>query len=242
MRRAIFDRLVAIRRQRIPAALVTDLSTGLQCVVTADTQSGGFGLTGPQRAEVLRRIADDDSGLVVPGNDGDGEELDGASRLLVVVHNPPARLLIVGAVHIAQALAPMAVLAGYAVTVIDPRGAFANAERFPGSDICAEWPDTALTGLAIDTRTAVVTLSHDPKLDDPALLVALGSPAFYVGALGSRRTHGKRLERLRAEGVSEAQLRRIRAPVGLAIEAVTPGEIAVSILAEITSVRRAGSA
>jgi xanthine dehydrogenase accessory factor len=146
---------------------------------------------------------------------------------------PPQRLLIVGAVHVAQALAPMARQAGFAPTVIDPRRGFADASRFPGVALDVEWPDAALNALKPDATSAIVVLTHDPKLDDPALQAALASPAFYVGALGSKRTHAKRLERLREAGLGDEALARIRAPIGLAIGAATPGEIAVSILAEI---------
>jgi xanthine dehydrogenase accessory factor len=146
---------------------------------------------------------------------------------------PPQRLLIVGAVHVAQALAPMAALAGFAPTVIDARTHFADAARFPGIQLDTRWPDAALADLKPDATTAIVVLTHDPKFDDPALLAALASPAFYVGALGSKRTHAKRVERLKAAGLGEDALARIRAPIGLAIGAMTPGEIAVSILAEI---------
>jgi xanthine dehydrogenase accessory factor len=147
------------------------------------------------------------------------------------------RLLIVGAVHIAQALAPLGAMAGFDVTVVDPRTAYANAERFPGVAIIHEWPDAALAQLLPDARTAIVTLSHDPKLDDPALDIALRSPAFYIGALGSRKTHAARLERLRAMG-HDAELTRINGPAGLPIGAVTTGEIALSIMAQITAIRR----
>jgi xanthine dehydrogenase accessory factor len=154
-------------------------------------------------------------------------------------HNPPLRLVIVGAVHIAQALVPMALPLGFAVTVVDPRRAFASEERFGDRvAISTEWPDDAMAALAPDARTAVVTLTHDPKLDDPALDVALRSPAFYIGALGSRRTHAKRVARLAEMGHGEDAVARIHAPVGLDIEAVTAPEIAVSILAEIVAVRR----
>ncbi len=158
------------------------------------------------------------------------------------VFNPPLRLVLVGAVHIAQALAPMAALAGYAVTVVDPRRAFATDSRFPDIALLDDWPDEALLALAPDRRTAVVTLSHDPKLDDPALEVALRSDAFYIAALGSRRTHQKRLARLREAGFTETELARIHGPAGLDIGAVSPAEIAVSILAEMTAVLRRGKA
>ena len=152
--------------------------------------------------------------------------------------NPPLRLVVVGAVHIAQALVPMAAGLGYGVTVADPRRAFASDARFPGVAVSQAWPDEALDELRPDGRTAVVTLTHDPKLDDPALDRALRSPAFYVGALGSRRTHAARLDRLRALGHDEAALARIRGPVGLDIGAVTAPEIALSVLAQIVAVRR----
>jgi xanthine dehydrogenase accessory factor len=153
-------------------------------------------------------------------------------------YNPPMRLIIVGAVHIAQALVPIAAQLGLAMVVVDPRRAFASDERFPNVSISTDWPDEAMDALRLDTRTAVVTLTHDPKLDDPALDRALRSGAFYIGALGSRRTHASRLERLRALGHDDAALARIRGPVGLNIEAVTAPEIALSIVAELVAVRR----
>ena len=164
-------------------------------------------------------------------------EIEGENWFLQVF-NPPPRLAVIGAVHIAQALAPMAAGLGFGVTVIDPRGAFATKERFPGIEITTAWPDEAMDAFAPDTRSAIVTLTHDPKLDDPALDRALRSPAFYLGALGSRKTHAARLKRLRALGHDEASLARIHGPVGLDIEAVTAPEIALSILAEIVAVRR----
>jgi xanthine dehydrogenase accessory factor len=162
----------------------------------------------------------------------------GAETWFLHPHCPPLRLLVVGAVHIAQALAPMAEAAGFAVTIIDPRRAFATADRFPGVGLRDDWPDEAMAELKPDSRTAVVTLTHDPKLDDPALDAALRSPAFYIGALGSTRTHAKRVARLKAAGHEEAAIARIHAPVGLDIGAVTAPEIAVSILAELVAVRR----
>ena len=164
-------------------------------------------------------------------------EVEGASWFLHT-YSPPARIVIVGAVHIAQALVPLAVQLGYGVIVADPRRAFASDERFPGVEVSTDWPDEAMDALKPDSRTAVVTLTHDPKLDDPALDRALGSEAFYIGALGSRRTHAARLDRLRALGHGDAVLARIRGPVGLAVGAVSAPEIALSILAEIVAVRR----
>ncbi|MGI4801297.1 MAG: XdhC family protein [Janthinobacterium lividum] len=164
-------------------------------------------------------------------------DVDGQSWFLHA-YNPPLRLVVVGAVHIAQALVPMAAQLGYATTVVDPRRAFATDERFPDVTVSTEWPDDAMDALRPDTRTAIVTLTHDPKLDDPALDRALKSPAFYIGALGSRRTHGKRLDRLRELGHGEDAVARIRGPVGLDIAAVTAPEIALSILAQIIETRR----
>ena len=236
MKRDTVERLLAARKTGLPVALVTDLNTGLQSLVYEDAIHGGFGLEDDLLAEVRERLRQDRSGLITDPEDEDG------LRLFVQAHNPPLRLLVVGAVHIAQALAPLAALTGYAVTVIDPRGSFATESRFPGVSLHDAWPDEALSDLKIDSRTAVVTLTHDPKLDDPALLVALRSPAFYVGSLGSRRTHAKRLERLKEQGVTDAELARIHAPVGLDIGAVSPAEIALSVMAQITAVRRKSDA
>ncbi len=162
----------------------------------------------------------------------------GDSDWFLHVYNPPLRLVVVGAVHIAQALVPFATACGFAVTVVDPRRSFASDERFPNVTVSTAWPDEAMDELRPDPRTAVVTLTHDPKLDDPALDRALKSPAFYIGALGSRRTHAARLKRLHELGHDEASLSRIRGPVGLNIEAVTAPEIALSIIAEVVAVRR----
>lgn len=159
-------------------------------------------------------------------------------RAFLQVFNPPLRLLVIGAVHIAQALAPMAALAGYHVTVIDPRRAFATDDRFPEVAMTTAWPDEAMAELAPDRRTAVVALTHDPKLDDPGLDAALKSEAFYIAALGSRRTHAGRLERLKALGHDEAMLARIHGPAGIDIGAVSPAEIAISVMAEMTRALR----
>lgn len=169
--------------------------------------------------------------------DRSGMEEDGR---FLCIHNPPLRLAVIGAVHIAQALLPMARLAGYDPVLIDPRGAFASASRFPGETLVEDWPDEALAALAPDARTAIVTLTHDPKLDDPAIRVALRSGCFYLGCLGSKKTHARRVERLQAAGFTEAEIARIHAPVGLDIGARTPAEIAVSVLAQITQVLRTG--
>ncbi len=225
MKRAILDRLQAARAAKRPTALVTDLRDGRQLLRVDGETSGELTLDAVQHEAVAAAVAADRSGPLPEHPD-----------LFVHVYNPPLRLLVVGAVHISQALVPMAQLAGYEVIVVDPRKAWANAERFPNVQLIDAWPDEAMTALAPDHRSAVVVLTHDPKLDDPALGVVLRSPAFYVGALGSRKTHAKRVERLSAQGLGEAEIARIHAPVGLAIGAKSPAEIALSIMAQITQV------
>lgn len=170
--------------------------------------------------------------------DRSGTDEDG--RRFIAVHNPPLRMVVVGAVHIAQALIPMARLAGYDPLIIDPRGAFAQEHRFPGETIREDYPDEVLPDFGLDARTAVVTLSHDPKIDDPAIEAALASPCFYIGCLGSTRTHAKRVERLTARGVPPEQMARIHAPVGLDIGSRSPAEIAISVMAQITQCLRQG--
>lgn len=236
MKTELLERLLKARTDKVPVALVTDLGSGLQSLVFHDAVHGGFGLEEHHLAEIRACLRRDRSAMVT-FPDVEGYEDDGP-RLFVHAHNPPLRLIVVGAVHIGQFLASMADLAGYAVTVVDPRQSFATAARFPGVELVGSWPDEALDALAIDARTAVVTLTHDSKLDDPALMVALRSPAFYIGALGSGRTHAKRLDRLRDQGLTEAELKRIHAPVGLDIGAETPVEIALSIIAQVVAARR----
>jgi xanthine dehydrogenase accessory factor len=217
--------LAAIQEARAaqrPIALATRLPDGAQRLLPAGDVSPEL------NAAAGQAIRDDQSRTVRIG----GEDW------FLHVHNPPLRLVVVGAVHIAQALVPLAAQLGQAVIVVDPRRSFATGERFPNVSISTDWPDEAMDALKPDARSAIVTLTHDPKLDDPALDRALKSPAFYIGALGSRKTHAARLQRLRALGHDEAALARIRGPVGLAIEAVTAPEIALSILAEIVAVRR----
>ncbi len=228
MKRLLLERLLTLGRARLPAALVTQLTTGAQTLVTRQGVEGELTLGPEELAQVLRAMDEDRSGTL---------EVAGATAF-VEIWSPRPRLLIVGAVHTAQALIPLARLAEYDVTVIDPRTAFASNERFPNIALRTDWPEEALAELAPDRRTAILTLTHDPKIDDPALHAALRSEAFYVGALGSRRTHEKRIERLRAAGFDDSVIRRIRGPVGLAIGARTPAEIAVSIMAEITAVLR----
>lgn len=171
--------------------------------------------------------------------DRSGFSEDGAT--FIAIHNPPLRLIVVGAVHIAQTLVPMARHVGYDPVLVDPREAFGNQARFPGETILDDWPDEAVRAFGLDGRTALVLLTHDPKLDDPALIEALRSDVFYIGALGSTRTHARRLERLGEAGFSQAELARIHGPVGLDIGAAGPAEIALSILAEMTQVLRCGT-
>ncbi|MFT8244560.1 XdhC family protein [Roseomonas sp. BN140053] len=226
MKEAVFARLRDAQASKQPVALLTRLPDGAQHLFPGEELPAAL-------AEAARTALESDQAA----NVSLGEE-----TWFVQPHNPPLRLMVVGAVHIAQALVPMAAAAGFAVTVVDPRGAFATAERFGEvATLVQEWPDDAMAALQPDSRTAVVTLTHDPKLDDPALDATLRSAAFYVGALGSRRTHAKRVARLTELGHDEAAIGRIHAPVGLNIEAVTAPEIALSILAEIVAVRR-GSA
>jgi xanthine dehydrogenase accessory factor len=220
MKDALLSRLQELRESGVPVALVTRLTDGTASLIGDALHAGDLVLDDAVRRRVLEMLATDQSG---------GIEED----LFVRAFQRPVRLVIVGAVHIAQALVRMAALAGFRCTVIDPRAAFASRERFEDTVLVTKWPDQALADLAPDRRTAIVTLTHDPKLDEPALRVALASDAFYVGALGSRRTHAARLERLRAAGVEEAGLSRIRAPVGLPLGGRRPAEIAVSIMAEI---------
>lgn len=221
----LLKRLFAARAEKAPLALLTRLPDGAQFLFPGDEVPAALA------GEASAAIHADAARTVTLGNES----------WFIAPENPPLRLIVIGAVHIAQALVPMAVALGYAVTVVDPRRAFATEERMGGEvAISTDWPDEAMAALKPDARTAVVTLTHDPKLDDPALEVALRSPAFYVGSLGSRKTHAKRIARLTEAGLTEAEMARIHAPVGLDIGAVTASEIAVSILAQIVSARRGG--
>ena len=226
MKADILSRLLADQKTKTSVALLTDLASGEQTLVYRDRADGPDAGNEALVSAARNAMQDDRSAIVEAGN----------RNLFVEVFNPPLRLLIVGAVHIAQPLSRIASVAGYDVTVIDPRASFATDERFPGISLNGEWPDDAMKELDPDRRTAVVTLTHDPKLDDPGLHVALRSDAFYVGALGSRKTHAGRVERLKAAGYTDAEIGRIHAPVGLNIGAISPAEIAVSILAQITEV------
>jgi len=228
MKASDLSRLVTAKAERRPIALVTDLGSHQQALFEAGNEAPALNLSTAARSAVAEALAANKSGEI---------EIEGR-HLFVQARVPSPRLVIVGAVHITQALAPMAALAGYEVIVVDPRRAFATAERFPGLTLRHDWPDEALDAIRLDESSAVVTLTHDPKLDDPALAVALRSQAFYIGALGSKKTHASRLKRLTDLGFSDNELARIRGPVGLSIGAITPSEIAVSILAQITETRR----
>jgi len=216
--------LNAERQARRPVLVVTDMAGGAQRLVKQKDIAAD-----PLRAELQKHLRMGKSGAV---------EIDG-KKLFITVHAPTARLVITGAVHISQALAPMARMLDYDVTIVDPRTAFASPERFPDVPLIAEWPDTALPPLNIDHYTAFVALTHDPKIDDPALAHALERDCFYIGALGSRKTHAKRVERLKKLGIGDNALSRIHAPIGLDIGAVSPSEIAVAILGQITAQLRA---
>jgi xanthine dehydrogenase accessory factor len=231
MKRAILDDLMDARAKGRPVALATNLRSGQQLLIFAGETKGDLCLDIDMVMAAGEAIKTDRNiTLSTP-----------AGQVFVHVHNPAPRLFLVGAVHIAQPLARMGQLSGYGVTIIDPRRGFAGGGPFEGLDVTGEWPDEALLRLNPDARSAVVTLTHDPKLDDPALDAALRSPVFYLGALGSKKTHAARLERLRAKGFDDRTLARIHGPVGLSIGAVSPAEIAVSVMAQITQVRRQGS-
>lgn len=229
MQRAIFEALQSARAAKRAVVVVTALKDGRQSLIDGEKAEGDLPLNEALRAAARRALRDDKSHTI---------ETE-AGPVFVQAFSTPLRMLVVGAVHIAQALAPMAVLAGYAVTIIDPRRSFATAERFPGVTLTHEWPDEAMDKIGLDARTAVVTLTHDPKIDDPALERALRSDCFYIGCLGSTRTHKARLGRLADLGFGEKDFARIHGPVGLDIGAQSPAEIAVSIVAEVTSVLRA---
>ena len=210
----ILEELVAARGSRRALAYEVNLETGARKLV-----EGGY----PDRMRMDRSGFEDDG------------------QTFVAVHNPPLRLIVVGAVHIAQALVPMARIAGYDPVVVDPREAFASEARFPGEKLMHDWPDEAVEALGLDARTALVLLTHDPKLDDPALMAALKADVFYIGALGSTRTHAKRVSRLQDAGFSDDQIARIHGPIGLDIGAAGPSEIGVAILAQMTAVLRGRS-
>ena len=215
----VLTALNAERAARRAAIVVTSVDSGKQRLVKAAAIGND-----PLRRELAEHLRSGKSGI----------EETAEGRVFLTVYVPAPQLVITGAVHISQALAPIAKLVGYDVTIVDPRTAFASPERFPDVKVIAEWPDQALPPLGIDRYTAFVALTHDPKIDDPALLHALSRDCFYIGALGSRKTHGRRVERLKQQGLSEADISRIHAPIGLDIGAVSPAEIAVAIMAQIT--------
>jgi xanthine dehydrogenase accessory factor len=216
----ILKSLNAERAARRAVIIVTDPLSGDQRLVKAADVG-----TDQLKNLLEDRLRSGKSGMVEAGD----------ARLFVTVHVPPPRLVITGAVHISQVLAPIARLVGYDVTIVDPRTAFATSQRFPEAAVIAEWPDDALPALNIDRYTAFVALTHDPKIDDPALIHVLARNCFYVGALGSKKTHARRVARLKEQGVSDTALARINAPIGLMIGAVSPAEIAVAIMAQITA-------
>ena len=230
MKGEVLRELVEAQRTGRDVVLATRLADGVQALIESGTGPDGLGpdglgLDGGVVAEVLRI-----------GESRTVETPRGDVFLRPYIRAP--RLIVVGAVHIAQALVPMATLAGFQVTVLDPREGFATADRFPGATLVLEWPDRAMAALGLDGRTALVALTHDPKIDDPALEAALASDAFYVGALGSRKTQGARRERLGAAGFSSADVDRIHGPIGLPIGARTPEEIAVAVLAQVIGALR----
>ena len=226
MKQHTLSQLIKDQNEKKAVALATDIDIGLQTLVYDNTAIGPDE-NNEEIQQIARQAMRDDRCKIY--------EI-GGRRIFIEVFNPSLRMLIVGAVHIAQPLSRMASVAGYDVTVIDPRASFATDERFPGITLNGEWPDDGMRDLDPDRRTAIVTLTHDPKLDDPGIEVALKSDAFYIGALGSRKTHAARVERLTATGFSETEIARIHAPVGLSIGSVSPAEIAISILAQVTDV------
>jgi xanthine dehydrogenase accessory factor len=225
MKRETLAALNAARGANRAIVRATDLASGEERLIDPYTDETPLGLLAREAAR-----ADRSQPVTSEGR-----------AWFLAVFNPPLDLAIIGAVHIAQPLAQMAAMTGYGVRVIDPRTAFATAERFPGVLLSHDWPDEALEKMPLGRRSAIVALTHDPKFDDPALAAALKSGCFYIGALGSKKSHAARLARLRTAGFGDADLARIRGPVGLDIGAKSPAEIAVSILAEMTQVLRAGS-
>jgi xanthine dehydrogenase accessory factor len=223
MRLDLLSALNAERAARRAVIVVTDVASGEQRLVKAAEAAGD-----PLRALLDKHLRSGKSGM----------EETPRGRVFLTVHVPPARLVVTGAVHISQALAPIGKLLGYDVVIVDPRTAFATPERFPDVKVIAEWPDTALPPLGIDRYTAFVALTHDPKIDDPALTHALARDCFYIGALGSKKTHARRVDRLKEHGLRDADIARIHAPIGLDIGAVSPAEIAVAIMGQITATLR----
>jgi xanthine dehydrogenase accessory factor len=230
MKGRFLDAVIAAGREARSVALATDIKSGAQLLLDGERTEGDLALDAAGVGEMHAAWRADRNRLIeTPGG-----------RVFVQVFSPPRRCFVIGAVHIAQPLVQILGLADYQAVVIDPRESFATEARFPGLELSTEWPDEALERLKPDHRSAVVTLTHDPKLDDPALAVALRSECFYIGALGSKRTHARRCDRLKKMGFTDADLARIHGPIGLAIGAVSPAEIAVSILAQMTQMLRRG--
>ena len=219
----ILQTLNAERAARRAVVVITNVDSGAQRLVKAPDVARD-----PLAALIQKRLRMGKSGM----------EETAQGRVFLTVHVPSPKLVVTGAVHISQALAPMATLVGYDVVIVDPRTAFASEERFPDVKVIAQWPDEALPPLSVDRYTAFVALTHDPKIDDPALKHALARDCFYIGALGSKKTHARRVERLKLAGLTDADIARIHAPIGLPIGAMSPPEIAVAILAEITQALR----
>lgn len=235
MKAKYLDAVIAAGRDSRSVALATDIGSGAQLLLDGERFDGELVLDDAGRAAMRQALrADRNVTLQIGPGDTPG------GRVFVQVFSPPRRCFVIGAVHIAQPLTQMLALTDYRAIVIDPRQSFATEARFPGVELTTDWPDEALERLKPDHRSAVVTLTHDPKLDDPALAVALRSECFYIGALGSKRTHARRLERLAELGFGEPDFARIRGPIGLPIGAVSQAEIAISILAEMTQVLRKG--
>jgi xanthine dehydrogenase accessory factor len=228
MKGRYLDAVIAANAGGRSVALATELQTGAQLFLDETAVEGDLELDDASLSAMRQALR--------TGRNTTLETAQG--RVFVQVFSPPRRCFVIGAVHIAQPLVPMLIAADYKPIVIDPRGAWATEARFPGVELSSEWPDEALERLKPDRASAVVALTHDPKIDDPGLAAALRSEAFYIGALGSRRTHAKRLERLRELGFGDNQLARIHAPIGLSIGAVSQAEIAVSILGQMTQVLR----
>lgn len=225
MKVELLSQILAAKRERTAIAVVTDLATGAQRLIPREDAAND-----PLAPILDKAFRFDKSGV---------EQTEHGEHF-ITIHNPPLRLVITGAVLIAQAVIPIAKAAGYDITVIDPRGAFATGARFPDIALHVEWPDEIIPKLGLDSRTAFMALTHDPKIDDPALHFALKSEVFYIGALGSRKTQGARQERFKAKGFTDEALARIHGPIGLSIGAVGATEIAISIMAEMTKALRLG--
>ncbi len=218
MKSEVLEQLLAAKVARAPVALVTDLKSGIQRLVSRAEVEAGSDLDKAFRFDRSGRVGDE----------------------FYAIHNPPLQLIIIGAVLIAQSVIPIASATGYDVMVVDPRGAFATGARFPDVALHADWPQDVLPNLKLDARTALIAMVHDPKIDDEGLTLALKSDAFYIGALGSRKSHAARLERLKGRGFDDAALARIAGPIGLSIGAVGAAEIAISIIAQMVKALRLG--